>query len=776
MRAGAFKKIISLTFIVIFCLTVVIGYDTARGANKSESLLTSKNAWHSNTNKAEAAPGEYIVKFKKGLSNSSKVQVMNKHSFKEKKDLKIINAKLVSLGSKTEQEQQTLIAEIRKDPAVEYIEPNYYLYPSSTYISSDTYASELWGLKNIGQNIIGSTGLSGIDINLEQAWQISKGSPSVVVAVIDSGTDISHPDLAGNIWTNPGEIAGNGLDDDGNGKTDDVKGWDFFYDDNTVFHDETQDEHGTHCSGTIAALENNAGVVGVAPLVKILPLKFIGYNANTGKITGLTSDAIDAIQYAKQMGVIIASNSWGGAGYNTSLRDAIAASGMIFIAAAGNDGTNNDTTPFYPACYDLPNIISVAAINNIGYLASFSNYGASSVDVAAPGVLICSTVPGSNYVYMDGTSMAAPHVAGIAALMVSTGVTDPAAIKSKILASATHNKLDNLSGKILTEGLVDAAYCISEPPVASNVVINGTARVGQMLHGNYSYSDNEGDPEGASILQWYRDDSVEGTTKVAISGAASSTYTLTADDLNKYIFFSVSPVALTGVSPGDTVTSAVLGPVGEALASPLTALSIREGNDGSGKDLINNFSTSEMNYLIRTNSEVTALTIDYTVADPDKNTVTVNYNNTVVEGNSIALIEDANVITIVVHEEGKGDLTYTINISVMRDHCFIATAAFGSKFTPAVKLLRAFRDDYLLTNAWGRQFVAFYYHYSPPIAHYIADREALRGLTRILLAPFVAAVYLLYHKMFLLLFILLIGWFVYWRNKPYYSRSLSNQS
>lgn len=202
-------------------------------------------------------------------------------------------------------------------------------------------------------------------MDAKEASAVTQGDSNLVVAVIDDGVDFLHPDLENRAWTNPGETPNNNTDDDGNGKIDDVNGWDFFHEDNTVYDE---------------------GIVGVAPNVKIMALKFLGPNG------GSTSDAILAIQYAKSKGAKLSNNSWGGGGYSQALKNAIDASGSLF-AAAGNSGTNNDTTPMYPASYTGANILSVAAINNQGNLAGFSNYGAKSVDVSAPGVDVLSSIP-----------------------------------------------------------------------------------------------------------------------------------------------------------------------------------------------------------------------------------------------------------------------------------------------------------------------------------------------------------------------------------------------
>ena len=230
--------------------------------------------------------------------------------------------------------------------------------------------------------------------------------------MIDTGIDYTHPDLAANIWNNPGEIAGNNIDDDRNGYVDDIRGWDFVNGDNNPADDNG---HGTHCAGIIGAQANNgAGISGVNWQVSITPLKILD-----GSGSGEVSDAAEAIWYAKRNGASITSNSYGGTDFSQTLKDAIDGTGVLVICAAGNEANNNDQISFYPASYSSPNVISVAASDQFDNLASFSNYGAVSVDVAAPGTSIYSTYKGGTYKSMSGTSMAAPHVAGIAGLIRS---------------------------------------------------------------------------------------------------------------------------------------------------------------------------------------------------------------------------------------------------------------------------------------------------------------------------------------------------------------------
>jgi subtilisin family serine protease len=361
------------------------------------------------------------------------------------------------------------------DPRFEYIEPDYIItledvektsptqedLPTITPLittPNDPAYPQLWGLNNTGQ----SGGTPDADIDAPEAWDIQRGNPNTVIGVIDSGVDYNHPDLVDNIWTNPGETAGDGIDNDSNGYIDDVRGWDFAYNDNDP---SDVDGHGTHVSGTIAGKGNNGvGVTGVAWNAKIMPLKFLD---DTG--SGYTSDAILALNYATAKGVKLTNNSWAGGGYSQALYDAINTAGQqgaLFIAAASNDyGNNNDINPVYPASYDLPNIISVASTTRTDALSGFSNYGPTSVDLGAPGSEIYSTTPGGNYGLLSGTSMASPHVTGGAALVWSQNPTWTAQqVKNQLLQ--TTDAIPALSGKTVSGGRlnINTALGGSTPP------------------------------------------------------------------------------------------------------------------------------------------------------------------------------------------------------------------------------------------------------------------------------------------------------------------------
>lgn len=252
-------------------------------------------------------------------------------------------------------------------------------------------------------------------INAPAAWDLTTGSQSVIVGINDSGIDYTHPDLVDNMWVNPGEIANNGFDDDGNGYIDDVYGVNAINDSGDPYDDN---EHGSHVAGTVGATGNNGvGVVGVNWHVRLMGLKFLGADGS-----GSTEDAIEAIQYGIDNGVQVINASWGGGGYDDNLYDVLREAGqhgILFVAAAGNEGADSDYDPHYPSSYELDNIIAVAAADDNDALAEFSNYGYTSVDIAAPGTSVLSTVPGGGYEYFDGTSMASPHVAGLAALILS---------------------------------------------------------------------------------------------------------------------------------------------------------------------------------------------------------------------------------------------------------------------------------------------------------------------------------------------------------------------
>ncbi len=293
----------------------------------------------------------------------------------------------------------------------------------------------------------------GIDVNADEAWSIyNGGTRDVTVAMVDTGIDYTHEDLAGRIWTNTGEVTGNGIDDDGNGYIDDVYGWNFYNGSNCVYTGEA-DSHGTHGAGTISAsADNEVGIAGIVQSshVKVMAVKALGGYDGSGS----TESIINAIRYAENNGAKICNLSLGTNRDDRALYTTIANSDMLFVVAAGNDGYNTDIMPSYPAAYELDNIISVANLNYDGNLHYSSNFGISSVDIAAPGTYILSTTPGNTYSYMTGTSMAAPMVSAAAAMVYSYyGSASLADVKEILLSTA--KKLDVLSGRTMTGGMLD---------------------------------------------------------------------------------------------------------------------------------------------------------------------------------------------------------------------------------------------------------------------------------------------------------------------------------
>ena len=346
------------------------------------------------------------------------------------------------------------IKKLKASGLFDYVEPDYIVYANTLPADEAFTDGRLWGLRNTGQG----GGLAGADIDAVTAWQSTTGSRSVVVAVIDTGIRHTHQDLVANMWRNPGETAGNGIDDDGNGYIDDVFGINAL----TGAPDPMDDNnHGTHCAGTIGAVANGGGPhVGVAWNVQLMGLKFLDAEGS-----GSLSDAITCIDYAIAKRADVMSNSWGGGGFSQSLADAIEranAAGILFIAAAGNEAADNDQVPSYPASYENANVVSVAALDRSDQLAGFSCYGATSVDIGAPGVAIFSSTADSDTAYdlYSGTSMATPHVSGVVALLKSRY---PAALmpelRNRLLQSA--RRVSSLAGKCVTGGALDAAAALT---------------------------------------------------------------------------------------------------------------------------------------------------------------------------------------------------------------------------------------------------------------------------------------------------------------------------
>jgi subtilisin family serine protease len=401
-----------------------------------------------------AAPRQLIVGFERGTSRSESASIiaeLNESGTDASIDRRIPGgAAVITVDPGA---SVTGVAdELEADGSVRYASPNFTVHASAIASDPQTIDGSAWGL---------------IRVHAANAWDAADGA-GAVVAVLDGGVNAANPDLASALWTNAAEIAGNGVDDDNNGFIDDVNGADW------VERDGNPNDtggHGSHVAGTIAAAAgNDFATSGVAPGAKVMPLRFLDGNG-----AGTVADAIAGVDYAIAHHADVINASWGGPDFSPPLRDALAragAAGITVVAAAGNDGLSNDSSPTYPAAFNLPNLISVAASDRRDHLASFSNYG-STVDVAAPGVEILST-EGAGAGYMSGTSMAAPHVAGIAALARSfrPGLS-PALVIAAVETGARKNA--SLTGKVKTGGVADATGTLNALGAGITLAEAGTA-------------------------------------------------------------------------------------------------------------------------------------------------------------------------------------------------------------------------------------------------------------------------------------------------------------
>ena len=427
---------------------------TAPAADVADAEVPSVSA-SIGTGVQEYVAGEVLVKFRAGASAASRAALMRGANAEVAE--RILTASMRGRGDnegvhvlRTSAAVESAIAALRGRADVEYAEPNWVYHHEA--VSNDPYVTNgtLWGM----------TGTFGSGAS--NAWVRNTSCSNVVIGIIDEGYMYTHSDLAGNVGTNPDEIAGNGKDDDANGLVDDVYGWDFAGNNSSVF-DGVGDDHGTHVAGTIGGRGGNAtGVAGVCWDVKLMSAKFLGATGGT------TANAIKAVDYFtnlknKGMNIVATNNSWGGGGFSQGLKDAIdraGAAGILFVAAAGNSSADIDATISYPAGYDSGNIISVASITSTGALSSFSNYGLTRVDLGAPGSSITSTLPvsggkrnsvTSGYGSYSGTSMATPHVTGAVAFYAARNpLATAAAIKSAILGAVTPTA--SLAGKTVTGG------------------------------------------------------------------------------------------------------------------------------------------------------------------------------------------------------------------------------------------------------------------------------------------------------------------------------------
>lgn len=382
---------------------------------------------------------EFIVRFVNEADKTAAENTLNHYGFLSVDRIPQLNMMVARPVGKGRPDTEGL----KKAAGVLYVEPNY--VRRAIAVPNDKNFQKQKGMKTM---------------QIEKAWDFNQGSRSVVVAVIDTGLFLNHTDLKNQLWVNPGEIPGNGIDEDGNGYVDDVHGWDFANRDNNPNDDQS---HGSHCAGIIGAEANNGvGIAGVAWNVQLMALKFLN-SAGSGS----DADAIKSIIYAVDNGADIINASWGSPEFSQALLEAVQYAndkGVLFVAAAGNSKANAETRPHYPSGYDTPNMLAVGAATEMKGKADFSNYGRTRVHLAAPGVKIFSTVNGKNtYGSKSGTSMAAPMVAGVAALVLSAQPSlrgRPAHLRNALLNATEPVK--GWAGKNATDGFLRADWALEQ--------------------------------------------------------------------------------------------------------------------------------------------------------------------------------------------------------------------------------------------------------------------------------------------------------------------------
>ncbi|WP_397471302.1 S8 family serine peptidase [Rheinheimera sp.] len=501
-----------------------------------------------------------LVMFKPGVSKQERQNLIHTQGAslrqldEQGRDMKmryVADGRIVKVLVPKGTDKDTLIKRLSVHPAVAVAEPDYPLHALAT--PDDPDFGQLWGLLNTGQN----SGTAGADIKATDAWDISTGSHEVVIGVIDSGMDYNHPDLLDNRWVNPGDLPGS------------TYGYSTL---NAELDPMDSDSHGTHVAGTIGASGNNGiGVVGVNWSVTLLPCQFLG---PTG---GSTAGAIECINYFTDLklnhgvNVKATNNSWGGGSYSDTLRAAIESggdAGILFIAAAGNSGVDADSTPMYPAAYDLDTIVSVASTDRNDQLSIFtsgaSNYGAVSVDLGAPGSAILSTVPGGGYASYSGTSMASPHVAGAAALLWSVN-PDITALEMKSILMDSGDSLSALEGKTVSGKRLNLANAMVDADPTPSFRLSITPRNQQITAGeNAQYTVDIG-----NIADWMGEVALTVDVDPALEGVSLSADTA---EPGQAVMLNINTTAETGwgtyqftVTGTDTATGELVKSVNASL-------------------------------------------------------------------------------------------------------------------------------------------------------------------------------------------------------------------
>lgn len=751
---------------------------------------------------------EILVKFKEGVSEGTRARFYHESGLSLIGSFPPIGVHHLRLPPALSVEEALRL--YRQNADVEYAEPNSIIHACQTFPNDPPFDSEgpsygmLWGLYNFGQDVGGSPGLPGADINAPDAWEISTGGEEVIIAVTDTGVAYSHPELAPNMWTNPAEdpwsvpidpTAGNGVDDDCNGKNDDWRGWDFVDGDNDPMD---YNGHGTHVAGIIAAVgDNGEGTTGVMWKAGIMPLRILDAHG-----IGTISNAIQAIEYAVQKGARVINASWGTTDFSESLFRSIQlcqSNGVLVVAAAGNSAHNTDESPFYPASYDLPNIISVAATDQRDHLASFSNWGPSTVDVAAPGVDIYSTWPSWHSIggsYPDDIEFGPGNW--------TRGGTTQWAITDTEYNSPTHSWADSPGGNY--DNNADSWLLLPRVDLSKN------------WRSRLTYSMRMETEAYRDLL--YVEASIDGITwtniygpGVGYTGSTGGTFVRISDDISEYdgqpevyIRFRlvtdsnntfdgvyIDDVDITSIShvyhgdefqvlQGTSMAAPHVSGLGGLLLAVHPTLSLDElrwrilnGVDEleglMGKvaveGRIDAYNSLE---LPAAPSHLSASTVS------DEEVELIWFDNSGDEdgfrierrpegGGYVEIGRVDRDMTSYSDRNLEGETCYMYRVRAYNNHgnsaysneagtaapgggndlsggsggggCFIATAAYGSPLAGEVWILREVRDAYLLRNRFGETIVALYYEYSPVLAQEISKHPRVRKAIRISLYPLV---------------------------------------
>ncbi len=794
-----------ITISIISILFLVSGPVTSIPTRGNGLRLTTP---YENTN---FIPGEILVKFKKRVSEKIMNRIHLQSGLSLIRSFPGLGIQHLRLPPSISMEEGLRI--YRQNPNVEYAEPDYIISACRVFPNDPSFDPEdpnygiLWGLYNFGQTVGGRSGLLGADINAPDAWEISTGAEEVIIAVIDTGVAYSHPDLEENMWTNPGEerwtdpndpTTGNGIDDDGNGKSDDWRGWDFVDWDNDPmdYHG-----HGTHVVGTIASTGNNGkGITGVMWKAGIMPLRILNAQG-----LGTISDAISAIQYAAQEGAHIINASWGTTYFSESLFRTIQfcrTKGVLVVAAAGNSAHDTDTSPFYPASYELPNIISVAATDQWDNLASFSNWGPDTVDVAAPGVNIYSTWPSWHSI---GGSFPDDVESGPGDW--TTEGTAQWSIVDKEYKSPIHcwtdspggnygNNADSwlilprvdLSGKWMSRLTY---YLRMETEIYRDLLSIEASTDGINWTNIYGSGAGYSGSTGESFVRVSEDISAyDGHPAVYIR------FRLVADSQNTADGVSIDDVDITSIShlyEGDAfqflqgtsmAAPHVSGLAGLILAKyptiPLDELRWRILNGADELAGLNGKVATGGRINANNSLRLPAAPSGLSAFKASEIEVELSWSDNSVneEGFKIERRETGGGFEDIARldpnttgysdKDLAGESPYTYRVRAYNTYgdsgysneartgksgggialaeggsgrdggCFIATAAYGSPDSVPIDILRTFRDEYLMAHFIGRKCVDLYYRYSPIMAGFIANNPAMRRGVRIALYPFVA--------------------------------------